>query len=83
MRVTIIDTGIDGSHPFIQSAGWSKYDENAKKYLFYDFADGVEDRDKNEPIDEDGHGTFIAGLLLQAAPESSCQLRALARRGRR
>ncbi|SPO05329.1 uncharacterized protein DNG_08016 [Cephalotrichum gorgonifer] len=69
VRVTIIDTGIDGLHPFIQSAGWSKDDPNAREPLFRNFADGEEGSDRHNPIDEDGHGTFIAGLLLQAAPD--------------
>lgn len=69
MRVTIIDTGIDCSHPFIQSNGWSSYDRNAEKFLFCDFANQDEGRDVHEPIDQDGHGTFIAGILLQVAPD--------------
>jgi subtilisin family serine protease len=63
VRVTVIDTRIDRSHPFIKSKGWP-----SKKDLFYDLAQ-VEGRDRGEPIDEDGHGTFIAGILLQVAPE--------------
>ncbi|KAI1085197.1 peptidase S8/S53 domain-containing protein [Whalleya microplaca] len=68
--VTVIDTGIDGSHPFIQSKGWKSYDKNAvNNHLFCDFAEPDLLHDKHAPIDEDGHGTFIAGLLLQLAPD--------------
>ncbi|KAF2805711.1 subtilisin-like protein [Mytilinidion resinicola] len=75
IRVTVIDTGIDGSHPYMQLKGWRSQDENAitddqddPVHLFCDFVEPDSAR-KHEPIDEDGHGTFIAGILLQAAPD--------------
>lgn len=69
VRVTVIDTGIDGSHPYIRSKGWTSNDENAEQPLFCDFVEPDPARGKHDPIDEDGHGTFIAGLLLQLAPD--------------
>ncbi|KAK4070957.1 uncharacterized protein Triagg1_6324 [Trichoderma aggressivum f. europaeum] len=69
VRVTVIDTGIDGSHPFIMSKRWVSVDENASEPLFYDFAESDPVREKHDPIDQDGHGTFIAGILLQIAPD--------------
>jgi hypothetical protein len=68
VRVTVIDTGIDGSHPYIQSQGWMSHDENAAEPLFCDFVKPDLAPGRHDPIDEDGHGTFIAGILLQLAP---------------
>ncbi|KAL5089025.1 hypothetical protein Trisim1_006167 [Trichoderma cf. simile WF8] len=68
VRVTVIDTGIDGSHPYILSKRWRSKDENATEPLFCDFAKPDSVR-KHDPIDEDGHGTFIAGILLQISPD--------------
>lgn len=76
VRVTVIDTGIDYSHPYISSTAWRPYDENTEKHLFCDFVwpdparDSIADRPtRHDPVDDDGHGTFIAGLLLQLAPD--------------
>lgn len=69
VRVTVIDTGIDGSHPYILSRRWKSKDKNAAQPLFCDFAQSNPSCDKHDPIDEDGHGTFIAGIMLQIAPD--------------
>ncbi|RSL95725.1 hypothetical protein CEP52_011907 [Fusarium oligoseptatum] len=69
VRVTVIDTGIDGSQPYIRSMGWRSDDKNAGEPLFYDFVQPDSAHGTHDPIDEDGHGTFIAGLLLQLAPD--------------
>lgn len=74
VRVTVIDTGIDRSHPYIRSKGWRSYDENAEKHVFCDFLQpdpprGTFDLKRHVPVDDDGHGTFIAGLLFQLAPD--------------
>ncbi|KAK6443771.1 hypothetical protein FP744_10000019 [Trichoderma asperellum] len=69
VRVTVIDTGIDASHPYIQSKRWTSEDKNATELLFCDFVKLDSDPDKHKPIDADGHGTFISGLLLQMAPD--------------
>jgi serine protease len=54
IKVGIIDTGIDAAHPALQSAYRGGYD--------FVHNDAV-------PDDEGGHGTFVAGVVLQVAPE--------------
>jgi hypothetical protein len=65
VKVTVIDTGIDATHPFIQSTGWVSDDPDTEIPRFQDFC-GLGEKD---PVDEDGHGSFVAGVLLQAAPD--------------
>ncbi|KAK1561424.1 peptidase S8/S53 domain-containing protein [Colletotrichum navitas] len=67
VRVTIIDTGLDKTHPFIIKRRWQDFRQaaNKKVALFKDF---VTENPSAEAIDEDGHGTFIVGIVLQLAP---------------
>ncbi|OHF03140.1 thermostable alkaline protease [Colletotrichum orchidophilum] len=67
VRVTIIDTGLDKTHPFVTKRQWQDFRQaaNKKVALFQDF---VTEKPSREAIDEDGHGTFIAGVVLQLAP---------------
>ncbi|WDK18654.1 thermostable alkaline protease [Colletotrichum graminicola] len=67
VRVTIIDTGLDKTHPFVIKRRWqdSRQAANKKVALFKDF---VTENPSAEAIDEDGHGTFVAGIVLQLAP---------------
>ncbi|KAK0643847.1 peptidase S8/S53 domain-containing protein [Cercophora newfieldiana] len=73
VRVTVIDSGLDDTHPFIQRQCWKRYRPAIKKGetpvpLFKDFT--TSDTNKQHiPVDETGHGTFIAGLILQLAPD--------------
>ncbi|KAL0939175.1 lipid acyl hydrolase [Colletotrichum truncatum] len=64
IRLTVIDTGLDDTHPFISNSGWKRNRDSDRKALFKDF-----EGDSVTPVDEDGHGTFIAGIVLQIAPE--------------
>lgn len=71
VRLTIIDTGLDDTHPFIVRRKWQRTRPSAGGGvpLFRDFVlddESIEGK-TNRPIDEDGHGTFIAGLVLQVA----------------
>lgn len=85
IRVTVIDTGVDGTHPYIRhyhkkrsnefnpeigrsphTTGEQNSDPSPPRDLpFRDFVDPG----SNEHIDEDGHGTFIVGVILQLAPD--------------
>lgn len=80
VRLTVIDTGIDASHPFVAER-WSKQRWNQDRVplpLFNDFTAADESR-KADPVDEDGHGTFIAGLVLQVAPDVELSVARIAR----
>lgn len=67
VRVTIIDTGLDKTHPFVIKRQLQDFRQaaNKKVALFQDF---VTENPSMEAIDEDGHGTFIAGIMLQLSP---------------
>jgi len=53
--VAVIDTGIDYNHPDLQDKMWED--------LGYDFVNN-----NNDPMDEDGHGTHVAGIVASVAP---------------
>ena len=57
--VAVIDTGIDANHPDLKNSLWHK--PGTEEYGF-DFVSGT----KN-PIDENGHGTHIAGIIAASA----------------
>jgi subtilisin family serine protease len=74
VRVTVIDTGIDPHHDYIKKRKWN-LDPQVER--FRDFVEPVLDDERKDgkgnpfhkPIDKDGHGTFIAGILLQLVPD--------------
>ncbi|KAL1838623.1 hypothetical protein VTJ49DRAFT_2460 [Mycothermus thermophilus] len=75
-RVTVIDTGICADHPRISKVWQAKGGQVAgKPSRFRDFSE-IKPGDNLEtpsdhldaPVDEDGHGTFIAWLLLSLVP---------------
>lgn len=62
VRIAVLDTGVDGSHPLLQS----------RLLPGYDFVD-----DDNDPSEEGtssdpgfGHGTHVAGLIATVAPDA-------------
>jgi len=57
VKVGIIDTGIDADHPALRDAYRGGYD--------FVHNDSVPDEES-----VDGHGTFVAGVVLQVAPEA-------------
>ncbi len=57
VRVAILDTGIDYNHPDLEDKMWEG--------TGYDFVNDDED-----PMDEDGHGTHVAGIVSSIAPEA-------------
>ena len=70
--VAVIDTGIDPFHPLLRhriaEGGYDFVDDDT---LPWETADGI-DQDGDNEIDEGaGHGTFVSGLVLLAAPSTS------------
>jgi hypothetical protein len=63
IKVAILDTGIDATHPFMRdSQGRMKYFE------YRDFT--KEQLNEDDPlIDNCGHGTHTAGIILKLAPD--------------
>ena len=69
VRVAIIDTGVDPNHPYLSSAIWNNQQVNAgttcyvNDTLGYDFVNDVPN-----PIDYDGHGTKVNGIIARDFP---------------
>ncbi len=69
VRVAVLDTGIDYEHPDLEDKMWDG--------IGYDFVDSDED-----PMDEHGHGTHVAGIVSSVAPEAELMaLRVIEERG--
>jgi len=67
--VAVIDTGIDYNHPDLEDKMWED--------IGYDFVN-----DEEDPMDEDGHGTHVAGIVASVAPEAELMaLKVLEERG--
>ncbi|MFP4000552.1 MAG: S8 family serine peptidase [Thermoplasmata archaeon] len=77
VRIAVIDTGIDHTHPDLEDKMWTNSDEKPDNgmdddgngyiddYHGYDFVD-----DDPDPMDEHGHGTHVAGIISSIAPEA-------------
>lgn len=69
VKVAVVDTGIDYSHPDLEDKMWDD--------IGYDFVD-----DNDDPMDEHGHGTHVAGIIATVAPEAELMaLRVIEERG--
>lgn len=67
-RVAVLDTGADLLHPFLQ--GRVVAIPNGKSLVSQELLDGM-DEDADGSIDEAyGHGTHVAGIVLQVAPDA-------------
>ncbi len=71
VRLTVIDTGVHAAHPDLKR-DWSGH--------YRDFSNMVpataggdnelsSEAQEDKPVDNDGHGSFIAGLLLDLVPD--------------
>ncbi|KAE8454421.1 hypothetical protein EG329_000043 [Mollisiaceae sp. DMI_Dod_QoI] len=64
IKVAVLDTGIDANHPFM-----SVVSHGQKRLKYCQYKDFTKDTlDKQGPIDACGHGTHIAGIILEMAP---------------
>ncbi len=60
--VAVIDTGVDYSHADLAANIWFNPDQSAGDSHGYDFYDN-----DNDPMDEHGHGTHVAGTICAEA----------------
>jgi len=63
VKLAVLDTGVDAEHPWI----CRRWTQGPNRPHFYDFTTTT-GTDGTEPVDETGHGTQMAGLILQVAP---------------
>lgn len=80
VTVAVIDTGIDAGHPLFRdriAKPWNAFTGLGSPAAVADTGDGANndgdlDKDGNALIDEAvGHGTHVAGIVLQAAPRAT------------
>jgi hypothetical protein len=63
VKVAIIDTGVNFEHPVIKEA-------KATGAIREEYCQGFPDDDSHKPkADDNGHGTFVASVLLKIAPD--------------
>lgn len=68
-KVAIVDTGVDEFHPKLQKAIWQNTDVGGNcvpdDYIGFDFKN-----DQPDPIDIDGHGTAVNGIVAFDFPNN-------------
>lgn len=69
--IAVLDTGIDYKHPDLEDKMWDG--------IGYNFVD-----DNDDPMDQDGHGTHVSGIISSVAPETKLMaLKVIEREGGR
>ncbi|PHH69618.1 hypothetical protein CDD82_7636 [Ophiocordyceps australis] len=69
VRLTVIDTGVHAKHPQLDRQWKGHFRDFSKLTPLKGSSCEQSNGDEIDPIDEDGHGTFIAGLILRLVPE--------------
>ncbi len=64
--VAVVDTGVDGSHPFLAANLYSYEGRTSPTNYGIDFT--KKRKSKGEPEDQHGHGTHIAGIVKSVYP---------------
>ncbi len=70
VKVAVIDTGVDATHPALAGkvrSGWDYVDDDATPD---DPSRGVDSNGNGVPDEAAGHGTFVAGTVALVAPEA-------------
>ncbi|PHH69809.1 hypothetical protein CDD82_7503 [Ophiocordyceps australis] len=69
VRLTVIDTGVHAKHPQLDRQWKGHFRDFSKLTPLKGSSCEQSHGDEIDPIDEDGHGTFIAGLILRLVPD--------------
>lgn len=65
--VAVVDTGIQGDHPFLAQNIYVPAGKSSTSNYGVDFSDSK--KVTNTPIDQHGHGTHVAGIVKSIFPE--------------
>jgi subtilisin family serine protease len=71
VKIAVLDTGIDSKHPFINGAMKTRRIKAAKSFV----------NTNSSTEDTFGHGTHVAKLLLDVAPEAELYVAKVAEEG--
>src|SRR5262249_54907185 len=69
--VAVLDTGVDASNPLLQGhvlAGWNALDDSDDTS---DAGNGIDDNGNGLVDEMTGHGTHVAGIVAQIAPDAA------------
>lgn len=71
IKVAVIDTGVDYSHPDFGGCTLSQVNANQCEVIVpgYNFVGGV-NQENNDPMDYFGHGTHVAGIIAAISNDS-------------